>query len=152
MGRTSHDSSQMPRSIQCSTVFSFITLQTRTVAWSCLHFALCDTSSLSRVPPPNPLSSLAPIPRHHHCHRHRHLPPHLHLGLVWTQTQRDASCNHCWTQFQGQFEDYLLSLVNKKRMENRVDKNFRKVSKKQTFEGFYKWRKLCVFFFCFFYI
>lgn len=59
-----------------------------------------------------------------------HLPPHLLLGLVCTQTQRDASCNHCWTQFQGQFEDYLLSLVNKKRMKNRVDKIFRKVSKK----------------------
>lgn len=37
-------------------------------------------------------------------------PPLLHC----TQTQRDASCNHCWTQFQGQFEDYLLSSVNKK--------------------------------------
>lgn len=52
----------------------------------------------------------------HYCHssiplRHPHSsPPLLHC----TQTQRDASCNHCWTQFQGQFEDYLLSSVNKK--------------------------------------
>lgn len=124
-GRTSDDSSQMPRSLQRSTVFSFITLQTRTAAWSCLHFALGDTSSLSCVPPPNPLLSLAPIPRRRH--RPRHLLPHLHLGLVCTQTQRDASCNHRWTQFQGQFEDHLLSLVNKKRMKNRVDKIFGKV-------------------------
>lgn len=42
--------------------------------------------------------------------------PHSSPPLLnCTQTQQDASCNHCWTQFQGQFEDYLLSLVNKKR-------------------------------------
>lgn len=38
----------------------------------------------------------------------RSSPPFLHC------TQHDVSCNHRWTQFQGQFEDYLLSLVNKK--------------------------------------
>lgn len=50
---------------------------------------------------------LSSIPPHHHP---RSSPPLLQC----TQTQHDASCNHCWTQFQGQFEDYLLSLVNKK--------------------------------------
>jgi len=55
---------------------------------------------------------LSSIPLHHP----RSSPPLLHC----TQTQRDASCNHCWTQFQGQFEDYLLSLVNEKQEETRI--------------------------------
>lgn len=55
---------------------------------------------------PTTVTALSPPPLHHP----RSSPPLLHC----TQTQHDASCNHCWTQFQGQFEDYLLSLVNKK--------------------------------------
>ena len=58
---------------------------------------------LSRLYPPPPPPALSPPPSSS--------PPLLHC----TQTQQDASCNHCWTQFQGQFEDYLLSLVNKKK-------------------------------------
>lgn len=43
-------------------------------------------------------------------------PPPLH----GTQTQRDSSCNHGWTQFQGQFENYLLSVVNKKTEDKHI--------------------------------
>lgn len=35
------------------------------------------------------------------------------LQLVCTQRRHDVGCNHRWTQFQGQFEDYSLLLVNK---------------------------------------
>lgn len=61
-------------------------------------------SSITANPPTN-------THHHHHCYHPHSSPPLLNC----TQTQQDASCNHCWTQFQGQFEDYLLSLVNKKR-------------------------------------
>jgi len=47
------------------------------------------------------------------------LTPHLllllslSLSLYCTQAQHGSGCNHRWTQFQGQFKDYLLSSVNK---------------------------------------
>lgn len=111
------DNSQIPECLKRRTALSFITSQTRTGAWSCLHFSLCDTSSLSSMPPPNPLlSQLYPCST---TTTPRSSPPLLHC----TQTQRDASCNHCWTQFQGQFEDYLLSLVNNKKKKT-GDKHF----------------------------
>lgn len=34
-------------------------------------------------------------------------------SLYCTQAQHGSGCNHRWTQFQGQFKDYLLSSVNK---------------------------------------
>lgn len=37
----------------------------------------------------------------------------LSLSLYCTQAQHGSGCNHRWTQFQGQFKDYLLSSVNK---------------------------------------
>lgn len=62
--------------LQHRTVLSFITLQTRTGAWSCLYFSLCDTSSLSRMPPPNPQLSriYPPYPSTHPPPP----PPHLY--------------------------------------------------------------------------
>lgn len=61
--RAFKDDSQIPQCLQHRAVLSFITLQTRTGAWSCLYFSLCDTSSLSCLPPPNPLlSRLYPSP------------------------------------------------------------------------------------------
>lgn len=53
--------------------------------------SLCCTSSLSTSPSPRPSQ-----------------PP-----IVCTQTQRDTRCNHRWTQFQGQFGNHLLRVVNK---------------------------------------
>lgn len=52
-------------------------------------------------------------------------PPHL--CLVCTQTQRDAACNHRRTQFQGQFQGYLLSGVNKKRKKTQRAKRKKEV-------------------------
>lgn len=64
--------------------------------------------SFSSAPPPTSL--------------HPHL---LHLCFVCTQTQRDAACNHRRTQFQGQFQGYLLSRVNIERKKHKEGKKKR---------------------------
>lgn len=68
---------------------------------------------------PHPLSTSSYLPT----------PPPLlpHLCLVCTQTQRDAACNHRRTQFQGQFQGYLLSGVNKKRKKTQRAKRKKEV-------------------------
>lgn len=42
-----------------------------------------------------------------------HISYSFSLSLYCTQAQHGSGCNHRWTQFQGQFKDYLLSSVNK---------------------------------------
>lgn len=70
----------------------------------CLRLLLFSTSS-SHLPTRHPLVL------------------HLCLCLVCTQTQRDAACNHRRTQFQGQFQGYLLSRVNKERKKTQRSKD-----------------------------
>lgn len=98
---------------------SYLSLLKQVEEQSHVYSTLTKSSLYSMPPPSSQLSKLChphPTPttytHHHHYLHHPHSsPPLLHC----TQTQRDASCNHCWKQFQGQFEDYLLSLVNKKK-------------------------------------
>ncbi len=94
-----------------------------------------DTQS----PPPGPLLTCSSMIKgkctHTHTHTHLYLLPlplsvsfhfypsllhisysfslSLSLSLYCTQAQHGSGCNHRWTQFQGQFKDYLLSSVNK---------------------------------------
>ncbi len=86
--RAFEDNPQIPQCLQHGTVLSFITSQTRTGAWSCVHFSLCDTSPLSCMPPLNPLlSQLYPSPppsaHPHPCsiaHKHSVMPVVITVG------------------------------------------------------------------------
>ncbi len=103
--------------------------------WKTTPYAWASTDTEIHSHPPGPLLTCSSMIKGKCTHTHTHistsspflslypftfippystsLTPSLSLSLYCTQAQHGSGCNHRWTQFQGQFKDYLLSSVNK---------------------------------------